>query len=351
MKKVFVLLMCIVLAGCSSQSLSEVIPSEKFAEKTEINQFDTEKYIEKVHPIVSSDDYIRLDSIFLDEDNQETVVITDQVVENILNAFNEYGKDHNSYELINFFDLHIKHLSSLDIDIMIYKIVEKVESDYLLIRPIVDQPEFEYITRGYNNRLTTTYLDNIELTPELLALYPNVEDFISTLGDIVNGGYQIRKFEDHYYIFPDYASVLVRYDDYYSEETYEATNILVSNSRNIVQAGEIILIDNDGIAYQINQIEGFLKKYPNSVYYDMLRGIYQEYFITLINNPDNTEVLSSRLRYNPNVIKDFKAIIDRYSNTQLSRLLNQLVEAIEGNGTYHDQVFVDEIIAKIMSSY
>ena len=351
MKKVFVLLMCIVLTGCSTQNLSEEIPSTKFSEKTVIDQFDTKEYIEKIDPIVSSDSYIRLDSIFLDEDNQVTVVVTDLVVENILNTFNEYAKEHTTYEVINFFDLHIKSLSTLDIDIMIHKIVDKIESDYALLLPIVDQPEFKHITKDYNNRLTTTYLNNIDLSPEVLAIYPEIEIFISELNEIINGGYQIRKFDDKYYIFPDYASVLVRYDDYYSEETYDVTSILVSNSRNIVKAGEQILMDNDGIAYQINQIEGFLKKYPSSVYYDMLRGIYQEYFVTLIKNPDNTEMLSSRLRYNPNVINDFREIVDRYSNTQLSRLLNQLVEDIDANGTYYSDEFVDEVISKIMSSY
>jgi hypothetical protein len=338
--------------SCSQQTLTTEITSDKFDNQTEVVQFDSVEYIDIIDPIISSSDYIRLDSIFLDEDNQETVIITDQIIENILNVYNLYEVDHNTYEIINFFDLHIKKLSSLDIDILVNKIVSKIETDYNTLKNVVVEPEFLYITQDYNNRLTTTYLDNYQINEEAISLYPEIELYIKRLRTIVNGGYQIRKFGDKYYIFPDYASILVRYDDYYGEETNDLVSILVSNSRNIVKAGDTILMDNEGIAYQINQIEVFLKKYPNSVYHELLKGMYQEYFITLLTNPSNTEELTSRvIKYHYYVITDFKEIVDRYSGTQMSRLLNQLVEYTDENATQYDQEIIDEIIEKIKTSY
>ncbi len=352
MKKLVVLLMLVFLTGCGTNSLSQDVASDKFDEITELKQFNIETYIESIDSIISSDGYIRLDSIFLEEETQETVVLTDQVIENILDVYNEYENNHSTYEIINFFDLHVKKLSPLDIDIIIHKIVNKVESDYLIYLQLINQPEFKYITKDYNNRLTTTYLDNYLITTEALYLYPNIEFYIINLNRIINGGYQIRKFGSEYYIFPDYASFLVRYDDYYSEQTNDVVDVLVSNSRNVVSTDDAILMDNEEIAYQIDQIEDYLKKYPNSVYYDMLKLMYQDYFRTLITNPSNIEVLTSRVtKYQYNVVTDFRKIVDRYSNTQLSRLLNQLVESIDENAAQYDQTFIDELIIKIMASY
>lgn len=352
MRKLFLLLICALLMGCSKQTLTTIITSDKFDDKTDVKTFDQEAYIDLIHPIISDENYIRVDSVFLDEDNQEKVIITDQIIGNILNIYNTYEKGRSTYEAINFFDMHVKKLSSLDIDILIYKIIHKIESDYLLLKSVVTEPEFLYITQDYNNRLTTTFLDNYELTDEVLVLYPDIDVYIKRLKTIINGGYQIRKFGDAYYIFPDYASILVRYDDYYSEETDDLVYVLVNNSRNIVLAGDQILKDNEAIAYQINMIEDFLKKYGNSVYHDLLKDIYEMHFITLITNPSNVKAVTSRVtKYDFDVVEDFKDIVNRYSSTQMSRLLNQLIDHIEDNAYQYDQEMIDEIIEKIKASY
>jgi len=353
MKKLWILLMIsLVLTGCSMKSVANDITNDKFEDETELKAFDKEAYIKTIDPVISSKDYIRLDSIFLEEDSNEVIVITDQVVNNILNVYLLYEENRSTYDAINFLDLHIKRISSLDIDILVYKLINKVESDYIDLKSIVNQPEFLFITKDYSNRLTSTYLDNYELTPDTLELYPDLEDYIEKLHMIISGGYQIRKFDNRYYIFPDYASFLVRYDDYYSEATKDIADILVSKSRNIVKTDDMILMDIEEIAYQVNQIEVYLKKYSDSVYYDMLRETYIDYFITMVTNEDNTEMLTSRVRkYKYDTLSDFRKIRDRYSYTQMSRLLDQMVTAIDGNGGQYDEAIIEEIISKINSSY
>jgi len=352
MKRISILLLGLLLVGCNNTPLTENVTPDKFIEADTIEMFDTSSYLKSIDPLISSLDYLRLDSIFLDEEEQETVIITNQVMENILVLYNEYAEEHSTYDVINFFDLHVKKMSDMDIDILVHKIVEKVELDYQSYQGIVIEPEFIYITKDYTNRITTTYLDNYVISDEALVLYPHLEDYLQGLKEIVNGGYQIRKFGDFYYIFPDYASFLVRYDEYYTDETNDIVDVLVSNSRNIVSPENNILLDNDEIAYQIAQVEDYLKKYPNSLYYDMLRETYQSYFITILNNQENVEVLTSRgTKYRTVVVNDFKKIIDRYSNTQMSRLLNLLVENIEENDAQYDQEFLEELIIKVKASY
>ncbi|MBI9012305.1 MAG: hypothetical protein JEZ08_08775 [Clostridiales bacterium] len=353
MKKLWiVLIVSLMLTGCSMKSIANDITYDKFEDKSELKEFSMKAYIETIDPVISSKDYIRLDSIFLEEDSNEVVVITDQVVNNILNIYQSYEENRSTYAVINFLDLHIKRLSSLDIDILIYKLIYKVETDYIELKNLVTEAQFLYITKDYVNRLTNTYLDNYEVTQEALALYPEIEDYIEKLYLIISGGYQIRKFEDRYYIFPDYASFLVRYDDYYSEATKDITDILVSKSRNIVKTEDMILMDIEEIAYQINQIEDYLKKYPDSVYYDMLRETYRDYFITMITNEDNIEILTSRVTlYKYDTLSDFRKIRDRYSYTQMSRLLDQMVTAIDENAGQYNEAIIEDIITKINTSY
>lgn len=352
MKRMSLLLLLVVLVGCSNTALTQTITDDKFIEEERLDMFNTDAYLESIDSLISSSDYIRLDSIFLDEEDQQTVIITDQVIENILVLYNKYEANHTTYDVINFFDLHVKKMSEMDIDILVHKIVEKVESDYVDLHGIVIEPEFIYLTQDYSNRITTTYIDNYEVTEEALILYPHLESYLLELKNIINGGYQIRKFGDFYYIYPDYASFLVRYDEYYTDETNDIVDVLVSNSRNIVASDRAILLENDEIAYQIAQIEDYLKKYQNSMYFDMLRETYQSYFITIITNQDNIEVLPSRgTRYKEEVVKDFNKIIDRYANTQMSRLLNLLVEHIENNAGQYEPDFLDELIIKVKASY
>lgn len=352
MKRISIILLALLLAGCSNAPLTENITPDKFIEEEPLEKFDTAAYLATIDPVISSLDYIRLDSILYDEEEQERIIITDLVVENVLTLYNEYEEDHSTYDVINFFDLHVKHMSDMDIDIIIYKIVKKVEMDYEAYQSIVIEPEFIYLTRDYTNRITTTYLDNYLVTDEALLLYPHLEDYILELKEIVNGGYQIRKFGDFYYIFPDYASFLVRYDEYYTDATNDVVDVLVSNSRNIVSSENNIILDNDEIAYQIAQVEDYLRKYPDSLYHDMMRDTYQSYFITILNNQDNVEVLTYRgTKYKTEVVDDFRKIIDRYSNTQMSRILNLLVENIDANDAAYDQEFLDELIIKLKASY
>lgn len=351
MKKVLLLLCVCLLTGCSSVSLEDGIPKEKFSEQTEMKQFDTAAYIESIDHIISSVDYIRIDSVFQDEDSQETVVITDQVVENVLNIYNQYVENKTTYEAINFFDLHVKNLSVSDIDILIKKIIDKVEEDYDDLNSIMADPQFKYITKDQSGRITTISLDNYEITPEALALYPDLEVYIERLNKIIKGGYQIRKISDQFYIYPDYASFLVRYDDYYSNETYTMTEFLVNSSRTPTWAGDNILITNDDMAYLISEIESRLKEYPSSSYFDMLRSRYRDYFITMITNPNNIEPSSRAYVYKTEVVRDFEDIIGRYSGTQMSRLLNQLLEAILEDSYAYNQEIIEELIMKIEASY
>lgn len=353
MKKIWgLLILLLLLPGCSLESVASDITEDKFQDKTELKTFDIIGYITTIEPIITDKDYIRLDSIFLEKDSNEVVIITDQVVNNILNIYQIFDENRSTYDMINFFDLHIQKLSVLDIDILLHKLIVKVESDYLQLKMLVYEPEFLFVTKEYNNRITSTFLDNYSISPESLEIHPNLVSYIEKLHTIITGGYQIRKFEDKYYIFPDYASILVRYDDYYSESTMEIADILVSKSRNIVKTDDIILMDVEEIAYQVNQMEEYLKKYPDSIYYTMLRDIYRDYFITMVTNGDNVEKITHRLsQYKYDILVDFGKIRDRYSYTQMSRLLDQMVTAIDENGGQYDATIIDEIITKINISY
>lgn len=350
--KLIVLSFLILLTGCSSDTLATGINNENFQEEVPLSSFNEQTYIESIEPIITAIDYIRLDSIFLDETNQEPVIITDRVKENILNVFNLFEPNHDTYALINFLDLHIKKLSPLEIDIILFKIINRIESDYEQLIPLVEDEQFLYLTLDYTTRITNTFIDNFEVSEAALNTYPDMYEYLDKIYNIINGGYQIRKFNNDYYIFPDYASVLVRYDEYFSTETADAVDILVRESRNVVSAGGILQVDNDGIAYKIDQIESFLKKYPNSVYYTQLRSMYVNYFITLVTNPDNIEVLSSRVtRYKHEVLNDFNEILRRYENTQMSKIILTLVDAIQANNDIYDETIINETIEKINSSY
>lgn len=353
MKKAYLLLVIVlVLTGCSTRSIDTEIPDEKFDFETEIQPFDVQVYIDQINPVISSLDYIRLDSVFSDNDTQKRVVITNRVVENILQIFNTYSQTHDSYDLINFLDLHIKKIDPIDVDILVFKLISKVEKDYEKHKEIVEEEQFNYLIVDYISRITDTFIDSYDVNAEVLNDYPNMYRYLDRLSRIVNGGYQIRRYEDRYYLFPDYASFLLRYKEYYSEETMSAVEILVRESRNLVWIGDRIQVDNEAIAYKTNEIENFMKHYPNSVYYKMMRDYYVNYLETIVSNPSNIkEVASDTYHYTEETVEDFKIIIERYASSQMARLLETFVATVEEDEMVYDQEKIAELITEIRENY
>lgn len=352
MKKIIItIIILLTLVGCSTETLTTKIGPEQFSETTVLEPFDIIAYIAEIEPIVTDFDYIRLDSIFLEED-QEVFEVSERAHENILNIFKKFEPDHDTYALINFFDLHLKSLTQLEIDIILFKIVERIENDYKSINDLVLDDEFLYLTSDYKMRLTNTFLSNYVVDEEILSTNPDMYNYIDFLKGLINGGYQIRKLAGIYTILPDYTSVLVRYEEYYSDETADAVDILVRESRNVVKANSQILVDNDTIAYKIERIEFFLRKYSSSVYYDLFKYKYRDYFITMITNPDNIEVFTASIsRYRHEVISDFEVIINRYENSTMSVILEDFISKVDTNGSIYDEIIVDETIDRINSSY
>lgn len=352
MKKIILLCICFLLIGCGTPSLSQEIPPNKFEGQKEVKAFDIDGYIESIDAMISDIDFIRIDSVFLDEEDRASIDMTPEVIENILNIYSVYEKDHASFEVINFYDLHIQKLESIDIDILTKKLIDKIEDDFYLYDDVVRQQIFYDITKDYNSRITQSFIKNYEVSDELRSKYPEMDDYLISLNKIVEGGYQIRKFKNEYFIFTDYASFLSRYDDYFSEETNAFVDILVSSSRNLLRAGNYILMDNEDIAYQVNKMEAFMKRYPSSLNYARVRDIYQRYMMTMVTNPGNVLINDNvQLKYKATVINDFEGIVDRYSNTQMSRILLLLVRNIEEEDGLYNQSIVDELIEIIVDSY
>lgn len=354
MKKYLIIIICISITftSCSIDTMSKEITGDKFEDNLEVQEFDVAKYIETIEDLLADLNYIRIDSIFLESKETNPDFDEELIMDNILTIFNAYSDSRSTYELINFLDIHVKSLSLLDLDILLLKIVQRIESDYSKYKEIILDERFRFISQNYSNRITTTFLENYEISEEALESYPDIKSFLNELNRIVNGGYQIRKFNNFYHIFPDYASILVRYDDYYSSEANLFVDILVRESRNVVKAGNIIQVDNEEIAYKINQLESFLKQYPNSMYFDKVYNIYIDYFDILVSNYNNMESLTLYTKkYNSVAIADFYEIISRYGNTEMARILSEFIYSIdEDNGIYYEDT-LNEIKQKIISSY
>lgn len=351
MKKLLILLTCIIFTGCSTV-MSNKITDDKFEEQLPNNEFDKYKYILSIEDELSEPEYIRIDSIFLEGKNTNEHLINEDVIESILSIYSSYCKNHSTYELVNFLDMHVKKLPQLDLDILLLKIVERIELDYSSYKNVIYDERFGYITQVYTNRITDTFLENYELTIEVKERFDDIEVFIDELRLVINGGYQIRKFNNSYQILPDYASILVRYEDYYSEEANLFVDILVRESRTIVEAGGILQVDNEEIAYKINQLETFMKSYPNSMYYNIVRDIYFDYFEKIVTNVDNTDFITSvNKKYKTSALLDFIEIINRYGNTEMARILNMFVNSIDSNNGFYNAELVDEIKEIILVSY
>ncbi|MBN2795050.1 MAG: hypothetical protein JXR88_06570 [Clostridia bacterium] len=352
MKKMFLILLCVSLTACSTDKINQSIPENKYDFSEQVEPYNIDVYIDQIDPVISNLDYIRMDSVFYDDENQTKVIITDRTIENILQIYLEYEKNHDTYDLINFFDLHVKKLSSVDVDILIYKIINKIEDDFDGHQSVVLESEFNDMIVDYITRITDTFLNSFEVSADLLNEYPDMYQYIDKLKRIVNGGYQIRRYEDQYYMFTDYSSFLLRYKDYYSEETLAAVEILVRESRNLVWINDILQVDNEAMAYRTDQIESFMKNYPNSQYYQIMRNYYVDYLTAIVSNPNNISVNNLRESvYSNEKIDEFNKIIERYSGSQMARILSDLVETIESNTLKYDEEKIAEIINKIGVTY
>lgn len=352
MKKIFIVVMLLSLVGCSSLELDTNITDDKFVVDSNVPIFDIEAYIETIDPVITDEGYIRLDSVFLDDTMTSGIILTDTVMENLLQIYQEYERNHDTYALINFLDLHIKKATPVDIDILMFKIITRIEEDYYDYSGIVREDQFNYLIVDYISRVTDSFIESYIINGQVLDDYPDMDDYLLDLKRIVNGGYQIRRYNDAYYMFTDYASILTRYKDYYSDETKAAVDILVRESRNIVSINGNLQVDNEAIAYKVSEIENFMKYYNESVYYDMMRTYFYYYMSDIVTNPSNLETNDDvNFTYNSEAIDELNLIIDRYSDTQMSRILEELLFAVENNQGIYIQETVDPILERIDLSY
>ncbi len=353
MKKNCLLLMFILLTftGCK-KSMETEITEDKFENNLEIFEFESKEYIMSIEGTLKSVDYIRIDSIF-QSTNVAKHIITNKDMEHILSTFDTYKADKTTYELINFLDMHIKKMSLLEIDIILLQIIEQIEIDYdEKYQLLTEEAMFKHITQDGAKRLSTTLIENYVITEEELQLYPTIGDDLEDLYRILYGGYQLKLYSNKHVLYPDYASVLTRYDDYFSDETNMLVDILVRESRKIFVSYSNMKVDNKDVAYKINKIELFINKYPNSMYYDVVKELYIKYFVSIVQNENNYKEITERTtKYTRECLDDFEKIIEQYINTELTRLLKELYDTIDqNNGIYNEEV-IDEIIKKIKLSY
>lgn len=344
MKKQIILLILIILlfTGCDTNMVNS-ITNEKFDDELDTEKFDVTEYILSIEDKLSSINYIRMDSIQSDSDNENIHI---DVSDRILIIFDEY-KNHSTYELINFLDMHIKEMSKLEIDILLQKIITRIEDDIEKQKDLINNRKFPILTEGISNRITNLFIKNYVITDEIKNNYPKFEEYILELKFIVNGGYQIRKFNDKYEVYPDYSSILVRYDDYYSVESMKCVDIFVRESRSIVKIGGVIQADNEAIAYKVNLIEEFLNSYPNSMYYDLVKKLYIKHLSIIITNKANVE----SNKYTQSLKIDLNKIINRYENTEMARILNNFSDSFQKyNGIYNLEE-VNNAIIDIKESY
>lgn len=352
MKKIMIIFWVLLLTGCSTTTIEQSITDDKFDITEEIHTFDIEAYIEKLDPIINDMDYIRLTNIRYEEDQNKSLAITDKVSENILQIFNDYEKNHGTYELVNFLDFHIQKLSEVEVDIILFKLIQRIEADYENQLWVVEDAQFGDIIVDYMTKITDSFIESFEVTPEILNEYPNIYQFLEKLGRIVDGGYQIRRYDGAYYVLLAYGDILVPYKDYLSEETLAAVEILIRDTRNIVWINDIIQVDNEAIAYKANEVEGFLKSYPNSVYYPMMRDYYVSYLEAIVGNPDNViEVAANTYHYDDEAIQDLRTIAERYSESQMAGLIEDLILMIENEEKVYDEEKVNDFITRIRRTY
>ena len=343
MKKIILLLILILqLTGCDTPMVNR-ITDEKFDDKLNIEKFDVKKYILSIEDKLSSINYIRMDSIQSDSDNESIKV---EVSERILIIFDEY-KNHSTYELVNFLDMHIKKMIKLEIDILLQKIITRIENDLEKQQKLINNIKFDILTEDISNRITNLFLKNYEITDEIKNSYPEFEEYILDLKFIINGGYQIRKFNGKYEVYPDYSSILIRYDDYYSDEAMKCVDIFLRESRSIVKIGGVIQADNEAIAYKINLIEEFLDVYKNSMYHDLVKNLYIEHLSTIITNEKNIK----NGRYTKSFKISLNKIINRYEKTEMARILSNFSDSFQKHNGIYNLEEVNNAIIDIKESY
>lgn len=356
MKKNIILLgvfsLFIGLIACQSAPLPEDIPEDHFDAKEVESKFDSQAYLDSVEGILTSITYNKKDLTLEGHEISQDPLITRGVIENMISLYATFEQKHDTYSLINFFDHHMIHMGNLDREILLNKMIEDIEEHNSEYQNLLDDPRFKVLGVDYISRVTDIFLDNFVITEDILLLYPDMTSYIEGLKKTINGGYQIRKIDNKYYLLTDYASALVRYRDYVSDESLKVIDILASESRNPVFVEGYYQRENETAAYKANEIEAFLKTYPNSVYFKMMRSYYIQYLNAIVSNPRNIEMTGFEQKiYKDSVVTDFNRIIDRYSNSNLAKVLIELLVRIEEASFSYDPVIIDEIYQLIDTVY
>lgn len=353
MKKYLLLLVMMVsLWGCRTSELPEDISDDHFDNKKIEAGFDADAYLDALEGILISSNYENRDLEAQGHKISQDPLMTTAVVENMISLYNTFEVDHDTYTILNFFDHHILFMGSLDREILLNKSIVAVEERIGDYQNLIEDVRFEVLGADYISRVTDVFLDNINVSNEILLEYPDMLIYIENLKKAIKGGYQIRRIDNEYYILTDYASAFVRYRDYVSEESVRVIDILASESRNPVFIEGYYQRENETAAYKANEIESFLKDYPDSMYYDMLRSYYIQYLRAIVSNPRNIETIGgNQEHYKDSVVSDFNKIIDRYSNSNLARILTELLVWLEDESFNYDPIVIETIYEMIETTY
>ena len=353
MKKIIcALIIMTFLYGCESSSLPQNIPESRFDDDYFVEDFDEGEYLKAVESILMDVDYQKKDFANINQEITQDPLMNRHVIESMISLFNTFQSQNDVFEVINFFDHHMFYMTSLDREVLLYKLISLIEEGAPDKQSLIDDERFKVLGADYLSRVTDVFLNNFEITDVMVDNYPDIYEYVDKLKKAVSGGYQIRRIDNAYYLLPDYASALTRYKDYLSDESSRIIDILGRESRNPVFIEGYYQRENETAAYKATEIELFLKAYPNSRYYKMMRAYYIQYLKAIVSNPRNIESTGSEQEYyKESVVSDFNRIIERYGNSHLARILTELLEWVELESYKYDPLIIEKIYEMIEQVY
>jgi len=332
--------------------MDKTITDSHFNQTPVQDTFDEHAYLESIQGRLTSIDYQKNDltSIMKDENDQQ--MMPRSVSEHIITLYNDFNLNNDSYAVLNFFDYHFPYMDPLDREILLYKTVVTLGENLEDYQWIIEDEKFELLGVEYISRITNLFLDTYLVSEEMLKNHPDMPDYIEVLKKTINGGYQIRKVDNKYYVLTDYTAAFSEYKPYLSEESATLIDILIRESRNPLFVEGYYQRENETAAYKANEIEVFIDEYPKSVYKDMLEEYYKQYLRSIVSNPRNIERVGfDQDQYRENVIVDFNKIIDRYAGSRLENILSDFLGQIEAGSFEYNPEIIEKVFYEIEIIY
>lgn len=277
--------------------------------------------------------YENLSSKSIKEDNSDDSILKEakRLFSIDRTKFLEYLKNNKDY------------LSNEDTTLLMVEYFSRMKDESSAKGVIINNLFSRYQLGNSNDYLFNKYGLSLENLNDIAFL--NREKVLSSEIELKNNlihniklGFKLRENAGKYNYTINYQVFLDSFGDNILREYKDYYRILALDSSNPYLKNDTLLISRDKLVERIILIDNFIITYPYSEFIDELSKVYNNYLNILLYGSKNSPIfVEDTNTIDSDILEEFKAIEEKYANSNLASIVSKYIKALEANDNKIDK--------------